>query len=245
MKRHDFEARKATDGDAELGRHGETISAEGCRWHVARRPVSSLQVTPTQHTAVPESTACPGTPSWRDASELTRHVCRSPLEVVHISRIGDHSKARIGVDRRRSFEGWLVNASGRIYRFGDAGTFGDAGVRTLNKPIVGMAATSDGKGYWLVASDGGKLAYGDAAFHGSVVGQPLNQPIVGIASAMITGGYWLVAYDGGLFAFHAGSWCGSAGGQSYEGIVATALTPYDGSMQGTPLNAPMVGIAQM
>ncbi len=108
-----------------------------------------------------------------------------------------------------------------------------------------MAATSDGKGYWLVASDGGKLAYGDAAFHGSVVGQPLNQPIVGIASAMITGGYWLVAYDGGLFAFHAGSWCGSAGGQSYEGIVATALTPYDGSMQGTPLNAPMVGIAQM
>ena len=25
----------------------------------------------------------------------------------------------------------------------------------LNQPIVGMAATPDGKGYWLVASDGG------------------------------------------------------------------------------------------
>ena len=25
----------------------------------------------------------------------------------------------------------------------------------LNQPVVGMAATPDGKGYWLVASDGG------------------------------------------------------------------------------------------
>jgi hypothetical protein len=118
---------------------------------------------------------------------------------------------------------WLVNASGRIYQFGDAGSFGGTAVRTLNKPIVGMAVTPDGKGYWLVASDGGVFDYGDAAFYGSMVGQPLNQPIVGIASDKITGGYWLVAYDGGLFAFHAGFWCGSAGGQGYEGIVAMAL----------------------
>ena len=41
---------------------------------------------------------------------------------------------------------------------------------TLNKPIVGMAATPDGKGYWLVASDGGIFAYGDAAFYGSTGG---------------------------------------------------------------------------
>ena len=33
----------------------------------------------------------------------------------------------------------------------------------LNRPIVGMAATPDGKGYWLVASDGGIFAFGDAA----------------------------------------------------------------------------------
>ena len=37
----------------------------------------------------------------------------------------------------------------------------------LNKPIVGMAATPDGKGYWLVASDGGIFTYGDATFYGS------------------------------------------------------------------------------
>ena len=38
---------------------------------------------------------------------------------------------------------------------------------TLNKPIVGMAATVDGRGYWLVASDGGIFSYGDAPFFGS------------------------------------------------------------------------------
>ena len=37
----------------------------------------------------------------------------------------------------------------------------------LNQPIVGMAATPDGKGYWLVAADGGIFTFGDAGFYGS------------------------------------------------------------------------------
>jgi hypothetical protein len=37
-----------------------------------------------------------------------------------------------------------------------------------------------------------------------------------------TGGYWLVASDGGVFAFDA---------------------PFEGSMGGKPLNAPVVGMA--
>ena len=41
---------------------------------------------------------------------------------------------------------------------------------TLNKPVVGMAATPDGKGYWLVASDGGVFTFGDAQFYGSTGG---------------------------------------------------------------------------
>ena len=44
----------------------------------------------------------------------------------------------------------------------------------LNKPIVGMAPTPDGKGYWLVASDGGIFTFGDAGFFGST-GQPRAQ----------------------------------------------------------------------
>ena len=37
----------------------------------------------------------------------------------------------------------------------------------LAHPIVGMAATPDGKGYWLVGKDGGVFAFGDAHFYGS------------------------------------------------------------------------------
>ena len=33
---------------------------------------------------------------------------------------------------------------------------------TLNAPIVGIAATPDGRGYWLVGADGGVFAFGDA-----------------------------------------------------------------------------------
>jgi hypothetical protein len=34
-------------------------------------------------------------------------------------------------------------------------------------PILGIAATPDGRGYWLVASDGGVFAFGDAGFMGA------------------------------------------------------------------------------
>ena len=51
----------------------------------------------------------------------------------------------------------------------------------LNQPIVGMAATPDGKGYWLVAADGGIFSFGDAGFYGSTGSLVLNEPIVGMA----------------------------------------------------------------
>ena len=72
-------------------------------------------------------------------------------------------------------------SDGGIFCFGDAAFYGSTGAITLNKPIVGMAATPDGHGYWLVASDGGIFNYGDAGFYGSIGGLTLNKPIVGIA----------------------------------------------------------------
>ena len=59
---------------------------------------------------------------------------------------------------------------GGIFTFGDAAFYGSTGGFRLNKPIVGMAATPDGRGYWLVASDGGIFTFGDAAFYGSTGG---------------------------------------------------------------------------
>ena len=52
------------------------------------------------------------------------------------------------------------------------------GRHPLNRPVVGMAATPDGRGYWLVASDGGIFSFGDAAFYGST-GSIAAQPAGG------------------------------------------------------------------
>ena len=76
---------------------------------------------------------------------------------------------------------WLVASDGGIFTFGNAGFYGSTGNITLNKPIVGMAATPDGKGYWLVASDGGIFTFGDANFYGSTGNITLNKPIVGMS----------------------------------------------------------------
>ena len=118
---------------------------------------------------------------------------------------------------------WEVAADGGIFNFGGANFYNSMGGMKLNSPIVGMAATADGKGYWLVASDGGVFAFGDAQYYGSMGGKKLSAPVVGIASTPSGRGYWLVASDGGIFNF------GDA--------------PFVGSMGGQHLNAPIVGLA--
>ena len=80
----------------------------------------------------------------------------------------------------------MVAADGGIFNYGTAGFFGSAGGLKLNKPVVGISATPDGKGYWLTASDGGVFNYGDAKFLGSAGGIKLNQPVVGMGSVGIT-----------------------------------------------------------
>ena len=82
----------------------------------------------------------------------------------------------------------------------------------LNQPVVGMAATPDGRGYWLVAADGGIFAFGGAGFYGSTGNIVLARPVVGMASAARGQGYWMVASDGGIFAFGDARFYGSAAG---------------------------------
>jgi hypothetical protein len=43
------------------------------------------------------------------------------------------------------------------------------------KPIVGMVATPDAKGYWLVAANGAVFGFGDAHFYGSTAKAPPGQ----------------------------------------------------------------------
>jgi hypothetical protein len=111
---------------------------------------------------------------------------------------------------------WLVAADGGIFSYGDAGFYGSSGAMHLNQPIVGMAATPDGKGYWLVAADGGIFSYGDAGFAGSAGAMHLNQPIVGMAATPDGRGYWLVAADGGIFSYGDAAFAGSAGSTHFN-----------------------------
>ena len=124
---------------------------------------------------------------------------------------------------------WLVASDGGVFSFGGAGFYGSTGGIHLNKPIVGMAGTADGRGYWLVASDGGIFAFGDAGFYGSTGGIHLNRPVVGMAAAPGGRGYWLVATDGGIFAFGSAGFYGSMGGHVLnQPVVGMAATPGGG-----------------
>jgi PQQ-like domain len=159
---------------------------------------------------------------------------------------------------------WQVASDGGIFSYGNAGFYGSAGSLRLVRPVVGMAATSDGTGYWLVASDGGIFSFGDAHFDGSMGGRPLNKPIVGMAATPDGAGYWLVASDGGIFSFGDAAFHGSMGGQHLNspvvgisaarngggywevaadgGIFNFGDAGFFGSPGGTRLNAPVVGM---
>jgi hypothetical protein len=139
------------------------------------------------------------------------------------------------------------------------------GGQHLNAPVVGLAATPDGKGYWEVASDGGVFNYGEAAFEGSMGGQHLNAPVVGLAATPDGKGYWEVASDGGVFNYGDAAFYGStgsttlnkpivgmastAGGRGYwlvasdGGIFAYGDASFYGSAGARPLNKPVVGMA--
>ncbi len=123
---------------------------------------------------------------------------------------------------------WLVATDGGIFSFGGLPNYGSMGGHSLNKPIVGMAATPNGGGYWLVASDGGIFSFGNASFHGSMGGQPLNKPIVGMAATPDGGGYWLVASDGGIFSFGDAAFHGSTGGIRLNKPVVSMAPTGDG-----------------
>jgi len=180
-------------------------------------------------------------------------------------RVGNQLSVVSQQDRFSYHTGYFLGASdGGVFNYGNAPFSGSAGGTPLNKPVVGIASTSDGAGYWMVASDGGVFNYGDARFYGSAGNLTLNSPVVGIVPTPDGFGYWLVAADGGIFGYGDAQFFGSKGGSSLnQPVVGITATPdgggywlvaadggifaygnagFYGSAGGTRLNKPVVGI---
>jgi hypothetical protein len=160
---------------------------------------------------------------------------------------------------------WLLGRDGGVFSFGGAVFHGSTSGTRLNAPVVGMAATSGGRGYWLTASDGGVFSFGDAGFRGSAGALPLHSPVVALAATPSRQGYWLVAADGGVFSYGDADFHGSTGNLALHApVVGMAVTPsglgywlvaadggvfnfgdatFHGSTGAMKLNAPIIGIS--
>ena len=161
---------------------------------------------------------------------------------------------------------YLVGADGGVFTFGDARFHGSLGNVHLAAPIGGIAVTRDGGGYYLVGKDGGVFSFGDARFQGSLGATAVGTSIAGIAVDNATQGYWLVGANGTLYSFEAptfGSLVNAALHAPVVGITSTqdglgyrfvasdggvfcfGNAHFLGSMGGTPLNQPAVGMASV
>ena len=126
-----------------------------------------------------------GSPNYLDPATPPQAGLTDPLGVLASHQcVMDNASVIAEIAARVVPPGYREVASdGGIFSFGDAQFFGSMGGTTLNKPVVGLAATPDGQGYWEVASDGGIFSFGDAQFFGSMGGTTLNKPVVGLAAA--------------------------------------------------------------
>jgi hypothetical protein len=135
---------------------------------------------------------------------------------------------------------WILNGDkGAIYRFGDAGNYGEPSTiwdtmpRDTLPTARGLVPTPSGHGYWVyeinesgaatIAHFGDAGAFGDSQTLASQSHVGFNGTPVGMAARPDGTGYWEVHSDGGVFSF--------------------GRAKFYGSLASTHLASPIVGIA--
>jgi Calcineurin-like phosphoesterase len=116
---------------------------------------------------------------------------------------------------------WMVGADGKVFNFGTAQKFGDAGL-TPGTQAVDLEPTPSGDGYWVVDDAGGVAARGDAVYRGGPDSLTLkaDEKVTSLSSTATGRGYWMFTNKGRVLAF------GDA--------------THIGDMSGKPLNAPVL-----
>jgi hypothetical protein len=116
---------------------------------------------------------------------------------------------------------WMVGADGKVYAFGQAQRFGDAGI-TPGTQAVDLEPTPSGDGYWVVDDAGGVAALGDAVYRGAPDSFTLKagEKVTSLSSTPTGKGYWMFTDKGRVLTFGD----------------ATSF----GDMAGKPLNAPVL-----
>ena len=108
----------------------------------------------------------------------------------------------------------------------------------LTSPVVGLAATTTGKGYWRATRDGRVLTTGDATMYGSALGR-VGAPVVGMTATPSGHGYWLVDARGGIYGF------GDAGLLSVNVVVESLGSGEEQVAEGSyALLVSLVGVEQ-
>jgi hypothetical protein len=157
---------------------------------------------------------------------------------------------------------WMVGADGKVYGFGQAQRFGDAGL-TPGTQAVDLEPTPSGDGYWVVDDAGGVAALGDAVYRGAPDSFTLraDEKVTSLSSTPTGKGYWMFTSKGRVLTFgdatHYGDMSGkplnapvldsivTPSGKGYYmvaadgGIFSFGDAKFYGSMGGKPLNKPV------
>ncbi len=117
----------------------------------------------------------------------------------------------LGIATTPSGEGyWLMEAAGRVHRFGDAADVGSPSLAP-GEYAISFDTTPTGKGYWIVTQKGGVHAMGDAGYFGSAAGTlGPDVDVIGIAATPSALGYWMLDSQGGVHTFGDAASFGSA-----------------------------------
>jgi len=119
----------------------------------------------------------------------------------------------------------VQDVAGKPIPFGTARYFGAIAHQDLSTGVIGIAASSSGRGYLLVTDNGRVFKFGDARFHGSLAARN-RYHVAAIITANNGGGYWLVSNSGRVFSFGDAEFHGSASRLPLSTpIVAMAATP--------------------